>query len=77
MHFLTAARPRCGALLSFALACLLAACGTTRPAVTPVAVVPAASAPVEVEWAKEVAPKGLDGAMLVKEVRAIGAKHMK
>ena len=36
-----------------------------------------ASATVEVEWAKEVAPKGLDGAMLVKEVRAIGAKHMK
>jgi TRAP-type transport system periplasmic protein len=36
-----------------------------------------ASASVEVEWAKEVAPKGLDGAMLVKEVRAIGAKYMK
>ncbi|MBP8271410.1 MAG: TRAP transporter substrate-binding protein [Sphaerotilus sp.] len=36
-----------------------------------------ASATVEVEWAREVAPKGLDGAMLVKEVRAIGAKHMK
>lgn len=36
-----------------------------------------AAASVEVEWAKEVAPKGLDGAMLVKEVRSIGAKHMK
>jgi len=36
-----------------------------------------ASAMVEVEWAKEVAPKGLDGASLVKEVRAIGAKYMK
>jgi TRAP-type C4-dicarboxylate transport system substrate-binding protein len=36
-----------------------------------------ASATVEVEWAKEVAPKGLDGAMLVREVRAIGAKYMK
>ena len=36
-----------------------------------------ASASVEVEWAKEVAPKGLDGAMLVKEVRAIGAKYLK
>jgi len=36
-----------------------------------------ASASVEVEWAKDVAPKGLDGAMLVKEVRAIGAKYMK
>ena len=36
-----------------------------------------ASASVEVEWAKEVAPKGLDGAMLVKEVRTIGAKYMK
>jgi len=36
-----------------------------------------ASASVEIEWAKEVAPKGLDGAMLVKEVRAIGAKYMK
>ena len=36
-----------------------------------------ASASVEIEWAREVAPKGLDGAMLVKEVRAIGAKYMK
>jgi TRAP-type C4-dicarboxylate transport system substrate-binding protein len=36
-----------------------------------------ASASVEVEWARDVAPKGLDGAMLVKEVRAIGAKYMK
>jgi TRAP-type C4-dicarboxylate transport system substrate-binding protein len=36
-----------------------------------------AAAPVELEWAKEVASKGLDGAMLVKEVRAIGAKYMK
>jgi TRAP-type C4-dicarboxylate transport system substrate-binding protein len=36
-----------------------------------------AAASVEVEWAKEVAPKGLDGAMLVKEVRSIGAKYMK
>jgi TRAP-type C4-dicarboxylate transport system substrate-binding protein len=36
-----------------------------------------ASAAVEVEWARDVAPKGLDGAMLVKEARAIGAKYMK
>jgi TRAP-type transport system periplasmic protein len=36
-----------------------------------------ASASVEVEWAREVAPKGLDGTLLVKEVRAIGAKYMK
>jgi TRAP-type C4-dicarboxylate transport system substrate-binding protein len=36
-----------------------------------------ASASVEVDWAKDVAPKGLDGAMLVKEVRAIGAKYSK
>lgn len=36
-----------------------------------------ASASVEVEWAREVAPKGLDGAMLVREVRALGAKHLK
>ena len=36
-----------------------------------------ASASVEIEWAREVAPKGLDGTMLVKEVRAIGAKYMK
>ena len=36
-----------------------------------------ASATVEIEWAKEVAPKGLDGAMLVKEVRALGARYMK
>ena len=36
-----------------------------------------ASASVEQEWAKEVAPKGLDGATLVKEARAIGARHMK
>ena len=36
-----------------------------------------ASATVELEWDKEVAPKGLDGAMLVKEARAIGAKYMK
>lgn len=35
------------------------------------------SASVEVEWAKDVAAKGLDGAMLVKEVRALGAKYMK
>jgi TRAP-type C4-dicarboxylate transport system substrate-binding protein len=35
------------------------------------------SASVEVEWARDVAAKGLDGAMLVKEVRALGAKHMK
>jgi TRAP-type C4-dicarboxylate transport system substrate-binding protein len=36
-----------------------------------------ASASVEIEWAREVAPKGLDGTLLVKEVRAIGAKYMK
>lgn len=36
-----------------------------------------AAASVEAEWTKEVAPKGLDGAMLVKEVRALGAKYMK
>jgi TRAP-type C4-dicarboxylate transport system substrate-binding protein len=35
------------------------------------------SAAVEVEWARDVAAKGLDGAMLVKEVRALGAKYMK
>jgi TRAP-type C4-dicarboxylate transport system substrate-binding protein len=35
------------------------------------------SASVEVEWAKDVAAKGLDGAMLVREVRALGAKYMK
>ena len=35
------------------------------------------SASVEVEWARDVAAKGLDGAMLVKEVRALGAKYMK
>ena len=34
-------------------------------------------AAVEVEWARDVAAKGLDGAMLVKEVRALGAKYMK
>jgi len=36
-----------------------------------------ASANVEKEWAKEVAPKGLDGAALVRQARAIGAKHLK
>jgi TRAP-type transport system periplasmic protein len=36
-----------------------------------------ASGSVEVEWAREVAPKGLDGAMLVREARAIGAKYLK
>jgi TRAP-type transport system periplasmic protein len=36
-----------------------------------------ASANVEQEWAKEVAPKGLDGAALVRQARAIGAKHLK
>lgn len=36
-----------------------------------------ASASVEIEWAREVAPKGLDGAMLVREVRSLGAKHLK
>jgi TRAP-type C4-dicarboxylate transport system substrate-binding protein len=35
------------------------------------------SASVEVEWARDVAAKGLDGAMLVQEVRALGAKYMK
>ena len=35
-----------------------------------------AGASVEQDWAKEVAPKGLDGAALVKEARAIGAKYM-
>jgi TRAP-type transport system periplasmic protein len=36
-----------------------------------------ASASVEVEWARDVAPRGLDGAMLVKEARAIGARYLK
>ena len=36
-----------------------------------------ATASVEIEWAKEVASKGLDGAALIKEVRTIGAKYMK
>ena len=36
-----------------------------------------ASASVETEWATDVAPKGLDGAALVKEVRAIGARFAK
>ena len=36
-----------------------------------------ASASVELEWAKEVAPKGLDGAALIKQARAIGAQHLK
>lgn len=36
-----------------------------------------ASVSVEQEWAKEVAPKGLDGAALVREARAIGAKYLK
>ena len=31
---------------------------------------------VEADWAKDVAPKGLDGAMLVKEARGIGANDM-
>jgi TRAP-type transport system periplasmic protein len=35
------------------------------------------SALVEVEWAKKVAPKGLGGAMLVKEARATGAQFVK
>jgi TRAP-type C4-dicarboxylate transport system substrate-binding protein len=35
------------------------------------------SASVEAEWARDVAAKGLDGAALVKEVRAIGLKYMK
>jgi len=36
-----------------------------------------ASASVEVDWAKDVAGKGLDGAMLVREARSIGAKYLK
>jgi TRAP-type C4-dicarboxylate transport system substrate-binding protein len=36
-----------------------------------------ASASVEQEWAREVAPKGLDGAALIKQARAIGAQHLK
>jgi TRAP-type C4-dicarboxylate transport system substrate-binding protein len=36
-----------------------------------------ASANVEQEWAKEVAPKGLDGAALVRQARAIGAQYLK
>lgn len=36
-----------------------------------------ASASVEQEWAKEVAPKGLDGSALVKQARAIGARYLK
>lgn len=36
-----------------------------------------ASANVEQEWAKEVAPKGLDGAALIKQARAIGAQYLK
>lgn len=36
-----------------------------------------ASASVELEWAKEVAPKGLDGAALIKQARAIGAQYLK
>jgi len=36
-----------------------------------------ASANVEQEWAKEVAPKGLDGAVLIKQARAIGAQYLK
>jgi TRAP-type C4-dicarboxylate transport system substrate-binding protein len=35
------------------------------------------SASVETDWAKDVASKGLDGAMLVKQVRAIGAEYLK
>jgi len=30
-----------------------------------------------VDWAKDVAGKGLDGAMLVREARSIGAKYLK
>ena len=36
-----------------------------------------ASANVELEWAKEVSPKGLDGATLIKQARAIGAQYLK
>lgn len=36
-----------------------------------------ASANVEQEWAKEVAPKGLDGAALIRQARAIGAQYLK
>lgn len=36
-----------------------------------------ASAHVELEWAKEVAPKGLDGAALIRQARAIGAQYLK
>jgi TRAP-type C4-dicarboxylate transport system substrate-binding protein len=36
-----------------------------------------ATAHVEQEWAKEVAPKGLDGAALIRQARAIGAKYLK
>lgn len=36
-----------------------------------------ATANVELEWTKEVAPKGLDGAALIRQARAIGAKYLK
>jgi TRAP-type C4-dicarboxylate transport system substrate-binding protein len=36
-----------------------------------------ASASVEQEWAKDVANKGLDGAALIREARAIGQKFLK
>lgn len=36
-----------------------------------------ASVSVEQEWAKEVAPKGLDGAALIRQARAIGAQYLK
>lgn len=36
-----------------------------------------ASLSVEQEWAKEVAPKGLDGAALIRQARAIGAQYLK
>ncbi len=36
-----------------------------------------ASASVEQEWTKEVAPKGVDGAALLREARAIGVKYLK
>jgi len=36
-----------------------------------------ASVSVEQDWAREVAPKGLDGAALIREARAIGQKYLK